>query len=201
MKTLCLYCPELPQRLSAAKRHFDSVGLEAQFVPGIHGEAFGVLGTHPYRDDAPGAGFVIGYAQTGLYLSHYMLWVALMISGDGEAIVLEDDAILPADWKKRLDSALAHWRNQPDAHMLLIGSSNTSDKPKTHIEGPLWDVRYPFCTHAYLVRQSALPILVNRMRDCYTNIDIALAQRAYPHLKVLTVLPRIVEQRGTDLAD
>jgi GR25 family glycosyltransferase involved in LPS biosynthesis len=175
------------------------VGLDVEFVPGFHGEAFGVLGTHPYRDDAPGAGFVIGYAMTGLFLTHYALWMGLSLLGEGRFLILEDDALFPMDWQKRLDEALSH--TPDDTDILLIGSSNTQDKAKKQISGPVWEVKYPFCTHAYVVWSKALPVLLSRMRDCYTNIDIAMVQRAYPHLKVLTVLPRIVTQRNMELAE
>lgn len=199
MRTFCIFCPELEARGAAAHQHFESVGLDVEFVPGIHGEAFGVLGTHPYRDDAPGAGFVVGYAQTGLFLSHYSLWIGLSLLGEGRFLILEDDAQFPLDWKKRLEEALSHLPDDTD--ILLIGSSNTQDKEKHQIGGPVWEVKYPFCTHAYIVASKALPVLLGRMRDCYTKIDIALNQRAYPHLKVLTVLPRIASQRNMELAE
>jgi GR25 family glycosyltransferase involved in LPS biosynthesis len=119
--------------------------------------------------------------------------------GEGRFLILEDDALFPMDWKKRLDEALSH--TPDDTDILLIGSSNTQDKAKKQISGPVWEVKYPFCTHAYVVWSKALPVLLAKMRDCYTNIDIAMVQRAYPHLKVLTVLPRIVSQRNMELAE
>lgn len=197
MRTFCIYCPELPKGHGAAEEHFKSIGMDVAFFRGIHGEHFGVLGTHPYRGDHPQQGWVIGYAHTGMFLSHYMLWNALSLLDGDRFMILEDDAEFPADWRKRL--ADVHLNLPSDTDVVLIGSSNTKDKPSKHVKGPLYEVKWPFCTHAYILHRKALPVLLDKCRDAYTNIDIAMVNEAYPFLKVLTVLPRIAQQRNMTL--
>jgi len=199
MKTYCIYCPELAESHSTQVLHLAKRSVPAVFVAGIHGETFGVLGTKPYRFDSPKNGEVTGYRHTGLFLSHYLVWSIASQQTDRHFMVLEDDADFPEDWRKRFDAA---WKDIPtDFDILLIGSANTSDKPKKQIRGNIWLVEYPFTSHAYIVAFKAIPLLLDRMRDCSMPIDIALIHLAYPKLKVYTVLPRIVNQRKTQLTD
>jgi len=203
MKTLIICCPEFPERNEAAKRHLNSRGLEPESIWGIHGETFGLLPSRPYNEDRPGCGFLNPISQVGLMLSHYMVWqvcqqVCLYSPLPDEFLILEDDAKFPEDWIERLDVAMADI--PADWDIFLIGSSNTHDKPKKQICGDVWEVKYPFCTHAYMVRRKALQTLLANCRDATLKIDISLIKNAYPLLKVYTMLPRLVEQRGTELA-
>jgi GR25 family glycosyltransferase involved in LPS biosynthesis len=200
MTTFCLSCPaELPHQHSAAVAHFAERGVDARFINAIHGETFGILAWRPYRHNRPNAGELTDISQVGLTLSHYMAWTVCQFYRDEIFLILEDDAEFPVNWQTRLQSAM---RDLPeDWDILLIGSSHCSDKEQTHVKGEIFDVRYPFCTHAMLINKKALPVLLERCRDAAMKIDIALLKLAYPHLKVFTVLPRIVGQRGVDLAE
>ncbi len=207
MKTFIICCPEFPERNEAAKRHLNSRGIEPESIWGIHGETFGLLPSRPYNEDRPGCGFLNPISQVGLMLSHYMVWqVCQYWPGDHDErsdcfedwyLILEDDAHFPMDWKERLDVAMTDIPSDWD--IFLIGSSNTHDKPKKQICGDVWEVKYPFCTHAYMVRRKALQTLLANCRDATLKIDISLIKNAYPLLKVYTMLPRLVEQRGTEL--
>lgn len=199
MKSFVIYCPELKESHQKSVLHLAKRDVNALFIAGIHGETFGILGTRPYRFDAPKKGEVAGYRHTGLFLSHYMVWTVCSALSDRAFMILEDDAEFPVDWKKRFDLA---WKEVPqDFDILLIGSSNCSDKEKKHIRGSIWEVKYPFTTHAYVVAAKAIPTLLDLMRDASMPIDIGLIHLAYPRLKVYTVLPRIVNQRNTELKD
>ena len=43
MRTFVIACPELPERMIAAQKHFSAHGVEADFVNGIHAGTFGIL--------------------------------------------------------------------------------------------------------------------------------------------------------------
>lgn len=177
--------------------HFIQRDVPVEFINGIHGEAFGILSYKPYRYDHPNLGSLNPIAHVGLCLSHYMLWQACLLLPDERFMILEDDAEFGADWKTRADAALSD--APEDFDILLIGNSNASDKPTEHVKGEVYEVKYPFCTHAYILSRKALPVLLDNCRDASTKIDILMMFKAYPHLKVYTVLPRIVNQRNTDL--
>lgn len=197
MRTLCITLPETPERTAAVKAHFTERGVDATFLPGVHGRNFGLLTAHPYERDHPGSGYVVGYKHVGLCLSHYSAWVAASCLGDEYVMITEDDCLLPEDWKARTTAAIMDAGT--DVDMLFVGSCNCGDKDKTHIAGEVFDVRYPMCTHAYIVWKKALPKLLETQRKVYCPIDISLILHSFPELKVFTVLPRIASQRNMDL--
>jgi GR25 family glycosyltransferase involved in LPS biosynthesis len=196
----CISCPkELPEEHAAAVAHFKERGVDAEFVNGIHAETFGVLAWRPYTKDDPKGGYLIRMAQVGLALSHYMVWQICLRHGDETFLILEADSEFPENWKPRMESALLDCPE--DWQILLLGSCNCSDKPQSQIKGEVFEVKYPFTTHAYIVKLSAIPILLDSCRDASAHIDITMIDRAYPKLRTFTVLPRIVGQRGRVLAD
>lgn len=199
MTIFCISCPkELPEEHAAAVAHFKERGVEAEFVNGIHAETFGILAWRPYTRDDPKGGFLIRMAQVGLALSHYMVWQICLFHGDDTFLILESDAEFPENWKARMEQAMS---DAPDWDILLIGNSNCADKPQTQIKGEVFEVKYPFTTHAYLVRLKAIPTLLELCRDASMHIDITLIDRAYPKLRTFTVLPRVVGQRGRELEE
>lgn len=198
MKTFLLFCPEIKDDLLTASEHLKARGIDFDPVRAIHGETFGLLPSRPYNGNRPGAGELTNISQVGLVLSHYMVWsICEHVPGDAFTI-LESDAKFPQDWKERLDIAMTDLPEDWD--ILLIGSSNTGDKEKRQICGDVWEVFYPFTTHAYIVRKKALETLLTLCRDATLNIDLLMIREAYPKLRVFTMLPRLCEQRGTELA-
>lgn len=199
MRIFCIACPELPERRRVAEIHFKANNLDVDFVNGIHGETFGILCYHPYRLDRPHAGELIYISQVGLTLSHYMVWQMCEHMPGDHFLILEDDAKFCFGAMEQIERAM---KDLPaDWDIFLVGSCNTSDKPKRQINGQIYVVEYPFCTHAYIVRKTALPVLLRECRDCSAKIDILLTQKAYPKLNVFTLLPRAVVQRGTELSE
>lgn len=196
MNTLCIYCPEIMGQRDEAQKHFDARGLPVEFVRGFHAETLGLVCHKPHRLNGT-TDILNSYKHVGLCLSHYMCWQIAEASGEDWGLIVEADAKFPIDWRDRMD---AIEKDAPDDwDIILLGNSHTQDKERKHIAGDVWEVKYPFCTHAYLVRQKALPILLDTCRHANMNIDILLMKHAYPHLRVYTVLPRLVEQRFMEL--
>ncbi len=199
MKTFCITLPETPERTAEARVHFEHYDVDAEFYTGIHAATFGLFTTHPYlHDDPKRGGHIIPQRQVGCTLSHISLWSALtLIEQEHQFFILEDDAEFHAGWQDQLAAAL---RDTPaDADMLYVGSCCCADKPQTHVKGNVWDVRWPLCNHSYVVWAKALPTLLATQRDVYAPIDIALYFKTLPQLRVYTVLPRLISQRGTPL--
>ena len=194
------------------RAHFKAHGVDAQFFHGINAPRLGIDTTLPY--ELNGVPELLGPASVGCWLSHRALWAACMLmppdtrflgpgpfrEGQDLFFILEDDAKLPDDWAYRVNLAI---EDAGDFDLLLVGSSGTTDKPKTHIAGTVYEVRWPFCTHAYIVRRRALPTLIAAFDEarCYAPVDITLMLHAYPKLRVLTVLPRIVDQHHIELPE
>jgi len=197
MKTFAIHCQELPDRKVAAEKHFKERGLTVDWINGIHGETFGLLPSRPYNVDYPGKGQLAAISQVGLVLSHYMVWTVCAQLPYEQFMILEDDAFFPTDWKERLNMVMNDLPDDWD--IFLIGNSNTLDKPRENVCRDVWEVKYPFCTHAYIVRKKALGTLLTYCRDATLNVDLLLMREAYPKLKVYTMLPRLVDQTGTFL--
>lgn len=196
IRTFCLTLPESPDRAVKAAAHFKSVGLHAfQFFHGLHAEKAGLATVHPYEVDHPGSGFRMGYKPTGIWLAHVMLWSALTLVHEDHFLILEDDAKFTDGWHARFTQALRD--APPDFDMLYIGSCCCKGKPQTQIKGEVFDLKYPLCTHAYVVAKKALPVLLSTTRKAYAPIDIAMTFHSHPQMKIFTVLPRLVDQFDT----
>lgn len=196
IRTFIITLPEKPDRRVKMAAHLKERGLHTyQFFDGLHAEKAGLSTVHPYERDHPGSGYRMGFAPTGIWLSHVMLWSALNLLHDDHFLVLEDDAQLPEDWHTRFVSALNDAPNDYD--MMYVGSCCCKGCAQTHIKGEVFEVKYPLCTHAYIVAKKALPTLLKNTRKAWAPIDISMTLECHPHLKVLTVLPRIFTQFNT----
>lgn len=201
-----LTLPEKPHRTEACRNHLNDMGLlGAQFINGIHGETSGLLTKFTYDVDNPGTNFNIGPHCVGIFLSHLMLWQHVALAHDW-AWIIEDDCVLRTDWKPRLKQALLDM--PADTDWLFLGSCGTGgikNRANHKIKGEIYDVRYPACNHSYLVSRRAAKILCDTQRKVWGPIDITVylkdpnggSQTAFDKLKVLTLLPRIADQRDT----
>lgn len=181
------------------KTHFQERDVEPSYFYGLRAGELGLQTIHPYELDNPGSGFNMGPHQTGCWLSHRTLWSGLLLLQDDAFFIIEDDAVFPPDWRERLERNM---RALPeDWDIFYVGSCCAGDKPKTHVEDEVYEVKYPFCTHGYMVRRKALMTMIEKLDEarCYAPIDIALVLHVLPHLKTYTLLPRLLEQFNTSL--
>lgn len=198
LETVCITTSR--ERAQKTVAHFAERGVVGvKFFYGIDAGQLGVATKLPYERDAPGSGYLMGPRPTGCWLSHRALWAALLAFGAPSAeafFILEDDAKFPENWRPRLDQALT-----TDFDLLWVGSCCAGGKSRTQIAGEVWDVRYPLCTHGYVVRRAALETLCATQDEarCYAPIDISLALHTMPKLKTYTIMPRLLEQFNTDL--
>lgn len=199
MKTFCIVLPEYPEKMQRAIKHFVDTGIEVDFVHGFNAKEFGLLTSHTYDTDHPNDGYHIPQKQVGCFLSHYLVWSICNTHDDEMFLVLEDDALFDnPDWESILDKVLIDLKDTK-WDMLFIGSCNCMDKPMSKVFDYVYEVKYPLCTHAYIVKKDIITFLLESQRDCWASIDLALYFRSFPYLKVLTILPRIVNQFNMNL--
>ncbi len=204
MKIVCVtVVNETNPRRTETVAHFAERGLQADFFQGIHASKLGIETTLTYEVDNPGTGYKTGVNAVGCWLTHRAVWASLLMTEgpDSISLILEDDARMPTDWRVRVDAAI---RQAPvDWDMIFVGSCCTTGKPKIHVAGSVYEVKWPFCTHAYLVRGKALRPLIETQDAArlYAPIDISLTFHSFPSLKVYTVLPRIFDQHATVLSE
>jgi GR25 family glycosyltransferase involved in LPS biosynthesis len=201
MRAICLTLGGA--REEKARAHFAERGVPGvRFFPGFDAAALGLRTLNPYEVDAPGSGFNMGPKPTGIWLGHRAIWSAcLVMDPEGQDaendtfLILEDDALFEEGWQQRFAVALAHMPF--DWNVIFLGSCCTVGKPTTHIAGEVYEVRWPMCLQAYLVRRRALKeIIASQDRaTLYGPVDITLTFHTFPSLPgVYTILPTLVRQ-------
>lgn len=203
MRKYVITLRESPDARAACEKHLADVGFEgAEFWYGLHAKKWGLLTSHVYDVDRPDNPVYMGPKQVGCHLSHWVLWQRAQASGDDVTSIMEDDVSLAGDWKPRLNQILEDARLfVPDWDILFLGSCHALCREKTHIHGCLWDLRYPLCTHWYLVRQKALPTLIETQEDSWAPVDLSLFFRSLPKLKVVTAIPRLAAQSRLEIPE
>jgi len=185
-KAYCIVCPQLPERQAAAEAHFRERGLEVESFAGVHGPTWG-LATRKRRAD----GQAMSSGSVGLMLSHWTLWRVAERLDDEEVMIFEDDVILPEDFKQQF------WRSYEqlpdDWQFVFVGFVGRF--PQEPVTERVSLVRYPYGTHAYLVKRTALRTLIETNQEARTHLDLQLIDNTLPRLKCYTFTPSLAGQR------
>jgi hypothetical protein len=195
--------PGFEARRDATIAHLDGCGFNRsnffhQFV-GVNGETAGLscTNTHALPD---GTIYTPTPKHVSLCLNHWFLWQRIwadVMTSEGDfSIILEDDVRFTDNWHSKYTKAIEDVPGDWD--ILFLGSCYARNFPVAHIAGDIWKVEKPNCTHAYCVRNKALPVLIEKCHRIYTNIDWAIIEQAIPHLKTFAVLPRLAHQHGME---
>lgn len=199
-KAFCLTLKETPKRKEYADAHFKNHNLEVDFFEGIHGKKFGLSSNIPYTDDVPnwspddGTPHFISQGHVGCILSHYILWKVLSYLPYNEYLILEDDVVLCDNFKEKL----IHYKSQlpEDWQYAFIGHCCLcSEEGRFHVsENIIQTTEPPMCTHAYMIKKSALPILIETNSLAWSHIDIQIKKRSLPKLKYYVMVPPLADQ-------
>lgn len=198
-RTFCLTLHEETERTEQSKKYFKEIGLsDVTFFESINATKLGILPKYQYRRDRKpeDPDYFIGEANLGCSLGHMALQMALRLLPDEYFWILENDVLFVDNWKDRFFRALSDVPD--DMQVLYVGSCCCLGRPTTHIKGDVYEVKYPLCTHSYIVRHDALETLINIPR-ADSPVDISMFDYTLPKLKTYTVLPRIAYQRNTEL--
>jgi GR25 family glycosyltransferase involved in LPS biosynthesis len=185
----CITCRQTPQRTRKADEHFRERGLDVQFFPGIYGKAFG-LGTVL---QAQLKHRMLG-GHLGAFLSHYMLWQTLTYLPYEEILILEDDAWFDTNFYERFFRAYADLPK--DWQFVFVGGVLMGGRPLERITEHVGIMRYPCGMHAYLVKRSTLPVLLQTNQEARAPIDLQLMENSFPTMKCYTFTPSLVKQRS-----
>lgn len=208
IRPFVLTVPEFPEKTVAIQKHLRESGIEAEEYPCFCAydklkapaePVSGLVTLHPYEVDAPGSGYKIGPKGVALCVSFISFWTMCSFLPDDYFLFIEWDAKLQPDWRARTEQAL---KDVPsDFDFLFLGSCCCAEKPKTHVKGEVYDIRYPMCNHFQILAKKAMPTLLRTQRRIYAPADISLAFHAFPHLKVYTLLPRCADQSDTKIPE
>jgi GR25 family glycosyltransferase involved in LPS biosynthesis len=185
-KMYCVVCPQLSDRRTAAEAHFRKRGLNVELFAGVHGPTWGLTTTKLRAD-----GRRMSAGSVGLLLSHWLLWRVAVCRDDEEVLIFEDDVILGKNFETEFRRSYAQL--PPDWQFAFVGS--LGQHLHEPVEGRVSVVRYPYGTHAYLVKKSVLPTLIETNQEVRTHLDLQLIENTLPRLKCYTFTPPLVSQR------
>ena len=196
-KTFCITLKDTPERKRITEKHFIDNKLDVIFFNGINGNTFGLKSTIPYMDDDPtGDGFLLKTGQIGCLLSHYMLWQTLWHLPHDEFLILEDDVILTENFKEnfiKYKSQLpSDWQYVFVGHCCLPPEEN-----QIKISDNIITTNHPpMCTHAYMIRRSAIPVLLDTNHIAWAAVDIQIQKKSLNFLKHYVFIPPLINQQS-----
>lgn len=198
-----LYCPELAQRKAATAAHMAARGVVPVWWRGVHAVTWGLRTVKTYDHDGV-SGYTIAPGHAANIVGHYFLWQHLHLSGVPEAVVLEDDAVLPKDFAARFaafrEALPADWQF---AYMgLAEAPEKVTPKITDRFPGGLVRLIEPYGVHAYLVRDTALPTLLEGMSELRAHTDIQLYQNVLRPGRLVwyAACPDLIGQRSQGAA-
>lgn len=202
IQPICIYLPDTEkwvERKVEAEKYFAEQGIDdIYWVNGIYAEGFGVEAARPYQRDVPDTDWRLPCKTVGNYLSLYMVYNIALSHPEWEYIFfIEDDARFVEDWEEKLMDVLEDIPE--DFDFLFVGNCCSEGRPTTHIEGDLYEVKYPLCGHASIIAHKALPKLIEGCRDACIPMDVNLFDKVFKDLKVYTILPSLAVQKDTYL--
>lgn len=195
-RTFCVTLRETPKRREEAQKYFDEIKWPVEFFEGIHGESFGLKSTIPNYDKLPGREYFITQGAVGCLLSHLMLWNVLIHQPEEEFLILEDDVKLCDDFTERYEKFRAELPD--DWQMAYLGyliPGGSYGEGITHVSENIIICK-PVCTHAYMVKKSALKTLIETNQLAWSPLDIQIIERSLPKLKYYAIKEPLITQRS-----
>lgn len=187
MKAFCLTLRQSPERKAFAVEQFARHGLNVTMFHGLHAPTMGIQAIYKsYRHSIQ---------SLGCFLSHWMLWTAMLTHVGDEFLVFEDDAVLCDGFADVLDRFR---RDLPtDWDYAFVGHMKIDDKPCERITDRVAKLSYPypFGTHAYLVTRRGLEKLLETNQTLTNAVDVQIQRTALPHLNVYASTPSLASQR------
>ncbi len=129
----------------------------------------------------------------GCFLSHYMLWNALQYTPEDEWLILEDDCAFQGDFREEF--AKSYSQLPPDWQFVFVGGCC---EQVHQVISPRVALGSSMCTHAYMVRRSALATLLEETQKVCNHLDILLLEKVLPQLRSYLFVPFLARQHTLD---
>jgi GR25 family glycosyltransferase involved in LPS biosynthesis len=195
-RTFCITLRETPKRKEETIKYLEQVGLKAEIFEGIHGESFGLKSTIPNYDIIKGREYFITPGAVGCILSHLTLWNILQHQPEDEFFIIEDDIQLCENFfEKFAKFKLELPTDWEIAHVGYIPAGGENVEMATHVSENVV-INNPTCTHAYLVRKSALKTLIDTNQLAWSPLDIQIGERSLSKLHHYASKISLVSQRS-----
>jgi glycosyl transferase family 25 len=137
----------------------------------------------------------MGKGQIGCALSHVYLWEFFQQQRTNEiALFLEDDIIIPANFKEQFSDLLQNL--PPKWDIIFLGGCNIKGnltENKKFIIPNVYENEYNLCAHALLVNKTSINKLLKITKPIYRPID-SLLREYFSELNVYFTYPNIIMQ-------
>lgn len=115
--------------------------------------------------------------MAGLYISHVEVWKAVVASGAPLAIVLEDDAEIPADFQERWAAVMAQLPPPTEWDVYILGCLSVGGHhPGPGLHPAIHEVAEYFGTQAYVVTARGAQRLLRVAYPMAVQVDAFMAQ-------------------------
>jgi GR25 family glycosyltransferase involved in LPS biosynthesis len=196
-------CRGCEQRKKETDEHLWSNDVNVQWIRGLNGRHAGLQTVHPYTADNPSGDYRIPSGHVALCLNHWFAWQHALLNGCSHAIFFEDDCRVVDGFKEKLiDTLKGMDRLDPKWQFLYLGhlegSTDAAQKGQCYewVNGSIGKCKSdPYGTHCYMVKASALPLMIENCERIYANIDITIWNEAIPHLRHYAVVPPLAGQK------
>lgn len=180
-----------PTRRDLAAARYSKLGLPFQFYEGFDGPHMKAATRYTYDVDHPGTNYHIGPATIGLSLSHFGLFKAMEMLEVPEFIILEDDCYFKDDIKEEFEKS---YNALPaDWEVVYLGYCCHENKPTRPINNRVSTIKYPFCSHAIMYKQSVIPKLMTAA-TLWAPFDIQWIFKVLPYVNCYCFTPPLAGQ-------
>jgi GR25 family glycosyltransferase involved in LPS biosynthesis len=123
-----------------------------------------------------------------------MLWQTLWHLPYDEILILEDDALLCENFQERF---LEFKSQLPDDWQYVFVGHCCLPPEDCQIkisDNIITTTHPPMCTHAYMIKKSSIPVLLDTNHQAWAAVDIQIQKKTLKILKHYVFMPPLVEQ-------
>lgn len=168
--------------------------LNVEVFDAVIGKKLGLIPENYNKLEFPTLDVKLTFGGIGCALSHYVLWNLCKYLPDEEFFILEDDCIFCDDFenkfKKIYDTLPKNWEM---AYVGWIPYGN--DITPITIDNNI-SVRIPSATHAYIIKKSAIPKLIDSLHPISSPVDLHIINKALNNLVYYVFDPSLVTQKS-----
>jgi GR25 family glycosyltransferase involved in LPS biosynthesis len=184
----------LPSRRDYILEQCQKHNLKVEIFDAVVGIQIGLLPDQYNKLEFPQLDANLSSGNVGCALSHYVLWNLLKYLPEEEFLILEDDCIFCEDFVNKFQNI---YSSLPlDWEMAYVGWIKYGhDITPIHVNDGL-SIRIPSATHAYMIKKSAIPILINSLHPLNSPIDLLIINKALKKLKYYVFDPSLIDQKS-----
>ncbi|MEI7942675.1 MAG: glycosyltransferase family 25 protein [Candidatus Riflemargulisbacteria bacterium] len=202
-KVFVIALKELAERRNAAKTHLEALGLKPTLFSGLYGRDVGLISSRSQNDN-----IYRRLTPNGLCLSlnHWFLWQHIVMAEIPQAIIFEDDILLPDNFKEFFDESMANTPTDWDMVYMSILFPDRIDDGRIravkvagnvwrHIEANTWDGACDGL-HAYMVTLEGAKKMIDVPLTLDEPMDRWMSFHILPYLKTFIWYPSPIVQRS-----